>query len=952
LRDIDSSFESDIVYRLVVPSDAASLNVLTSDRIPVGLAGDAFRSILILMRFLPSAVVLCAAVLLNHSAAETVSWNTTTGDWTNAASWDPATVPTSSDDAVIDNSGQAGITNGYSSASNIFVGLNSSSSSLAISNGGTLATSSASIGYHADSSSNSVLVTGAASLWINESSLYVGESGSGNTLVIYGGGNVSNNFASIGREATASNNSALVTGAGSIWSGTTVDVGYDGSGNSLVVSNGGIVQLDGLVVGYNAGSDSNGLLLTGSNSLLSVVNDIRISYDANTGNSMTISGGATALSGAGFIGSFNEASADNSVVVNGVGSAWMNSTNLYVGEDGHNNKLVISNGGMVANVTASIGRNASASNNSVLVTGAGSTWTNTDGLLIGYEGSGNSLVISNGGYVAAGGDCVIGYFTESSGNSLLITGTNSSLAVVGGLYVSEDANAANTMTIAAGARVTSGSGSIGAYSDQSSGNSVLVTGASSTWNVSTNLFVGESGSSNSLTVADGGVVAALSITIASALGSSGTLDIGRLGASDAGGSISAPAIVFGAGTGAINFNQRDATTISAAISFTGALNQLGAGTTTLSGDNASYDGTTLISNGTLQTTMVSSLGASMVQLLGGSLELQSALHLESLLWNGSGAIAIPNAAAGHFLQVSSPIILTNGVNYFNLAGASLSGSVKLLSAPNLATNDITRFGVEGVDTNRYSYSLTYTNGQGDGELWLNVSPVSDPTEVEGDWTFIVADSAATITSYSGAGGSVTIPSRLGGHPVISIGVWSNNFPSGSSNVPVFEQASTSLTSVTIPMSMTTIGHGAFAGCSNLTSVTMPDSVTSIGNYAFSDCSDLTSIVFMGAPPSNQPTSIGSLAIIYYLPQWANYWPSIFGGRPTAMFEPQVDSVTITAHEGFHFKWTGSGDVPMNVQSTISLTRGTWSNVAVGITNGDFIDPTPPTGAAFYRAILP
>jgi hypothetical protein len=71
-----------------------------------------------------------------------------------------------------------------------------------------------------------------------------------------------------------------------------------------------------------------------------------------------------------------------------------------------------------------------------------------------------------------------------------------------------------------------------------------------------------------------------------------------------------------------------------------------------------------------------------------------------------------------------------------------------------------------------------------------------------------------------------------------------------------------------------------------------------------------------------------------------------------MFDPKVDLVTITANGGFQFKWTGSGDVPMNVQSTTSLTGGTWSNVAVGITNGDFTDSNPPAGAAFYRATLP
>jgi len=51
----------------------------------------------------------------------------------------------------------------------------------------------------------------------------------------------------------------------------------------------------------------------------------------------------------------------------------------------------------------------------------------------------------------------------------------------------------------------------------------------------------------------------------------------------------------------------------------------------------------------------------------------------------------------------------------------------------------------------------------------------------------------------------------------------------------------SLTSVTIPNSVTFIGSSAFSGCSSLTSVTIPNSVTSIGSSAFSGCSSLTSV---------------------------------------------------------------------------------------------------------------
>jgi len=61
----------------------------------------------------------------------------------------------------------------------------------------------------------------------------------------------------------------------------------------------------------------------------------------------------------------------------------------------------------------------------------------------------------------------------------------------------------------------------------------------------------------------------------------------------------------------------------------------------------------------------------------------------------------------------------------------------------------------------------------------------------------------------------------------------------------------SLARITIPDSVTAIENGAFTGCSSLASITIPDSVTTIGKYAFYGCISLASITL-----GNSITTIG------------------------------------------------------------------------------------------------
>ncbi|MBO7228428.1 MAG: leucine-rich repeat domain-containing protein [Bacteroidales bacterium] len=72
------------------------------------------------------------------------------------------------------------------------------------------------------------------------------------------------------------------------------------------------------------------------------------------------------------------------------------------------------------------------------------------------------------------------------------------------------------------------------------------------------------------------------------------------------------------------------------------------------------------------------------------------------------------------------------------------------------------------------------------------------------------------------------------------------FEEGSNltNIPQYTFSDcSSLTSIDIPNSVTSIGDNAFEGCSSLTSVTIPENVTSIGSVAFYDCCSLTTMNF-------------------------------------------------------------------------------------------------------------
>ena len=118
---------------------------------------------------------------------------------------------------------------------------------------------------------------------------------------------------------------------------------------------------------------------------------------------------------------------------------------------------------------------------------------------------------------------------------------------------------------------------------------------------------------------------------------------------------------------------------------------------------------------------------------------------------------------------------------------------------------------EGTKNEWANIAIQKGNEQLDPKYLEGDPPSARPYEcnLSGDMVYQASDNAATLVRYFGADSKVDIPAELGGKPVTEIGV------------------------------------GAFGFCSSLTEVTIPKSVTSIGEMAFYDCGALATVYYGG-----------------------------------------------------------------------------------------------------------
>lgn len=156
-------------------------------------------------------------------------------------------------------------------------------------------------------------------------------------------------------------------------------------------------------------------------------------------------------------------------------------------------------------------------------------------------------------------------------------------------------------------------------------------------------------------------------------------------------------------------------------------------------------------------------------------------------------------------------------------------------------------------------------------------PPSAAAQQCGDFTYTVNGGAATITGYTGSGGTVIIPSAINGVPVTAIGA--NAFFSCQA-----------LTNVSIPNSVTNVMSEAFCYCFNLASVNIPTNLAVLGDSAFYQCSSLlalhipASVTKIGSSAFARCTSVTAISVDVLNPAYSSCGGVVFDKAQTLLVQ--------------------------------------------------------------------
>jgi T5SS/PEP-CTERM-associated repeat protein len=344
------------------------------------------------------------------------------------------------------------------------------------------------------------VISGGVSNWAGI--YFVGSNTFANALLIRNGGALTDADAHAGYLPASSSNHVLVAGAGSAWTNNNLYFGWSGGFNTMLISNAGRVMNNfASYVAHTAASSSNSVLVTGTNSLWNMGGEL-VFGNNGPGNRLVITNGGRVFNASGRLGE-EPGSSGNTALVTGAGSSWTNTATLTVGRSGGYNLVTVNQGARLYSFYASLGTYVSSVSNSVVISDTNSIWDDsgeTSTMNIGQRSSGNSIIVTNGGKIL-GYFVYLGRFGAANHNSVLVSGPGSTYSLNCHFYVGNQGSS-NRFTAANGATIQDKFCYIN-YEAASSNNTVVLTGPNTTWNNEYSVFVGFAGGGGSLIISNG-----------------------------------------------------------------------------------------------------------------------------------------------------------------------------------------------------------------------------------------------------------------------------------------------------------------------------------------------------------------------------------------------------------------------------------------------------------------
>jgi len=405
-------------------------------------------------------------------------------------------------------------------------GYRSDNNTLRIENGGLVTNSTPSVGGHwngvtTDGTGSFNRVTVDNAVWSNTVAssgiIYLGESGTGNSVLVtnngrwyageansmfLGGHNGPNTALTvadggqmfvgttyIGVSGPSSNNIATVTGSNAFVKSFTVVVGNGGQNNSLVVSNNAFwLDRGNLVLGAATSASNNTTIVNGGGSILAINGDARVGYNSDYNTLRVENGGVVTNTSHTYIG------------------GWFDGANASTFVTGNYNRVIV-DGGTYSNLSGYTYIGMSGTGNSLLVTNGGKYYGgSTTFELGGNQGFGNSLTVADGGQVVMG-NTYIGYLGGSSNNVATVTGSN---AYVNSYFVALGNNGYNNSLIVSNGGFWLGRNNfLMGNAASASNNTATVSGTNSTLGILSELRVGYKSGNNTLRIENGGLVSNL-----------------------------------------------------------------------------------------------------------------------------------------------------------------------------------------------------------------------------------------------------------------------------------------------------------------------------------------------------------------------------------------------------------------------------------------------------------